>query len=160
MLQQEFEQLTDTKVSKEQFEVINQMYMYAGDMDKETFCKAYMKGDFISIVPLIIEDVKREAQHENLQEIDDLATDYEKKLNLFKQKAENLQERLDDANRVLVEKDEQIQENFEVLKKTIKEYMNLGQYEQISAFKTLFVFSGKGEKDWVEFLCSVAKSNN
>lgn len=160
MLQQEFEQLTGKKVNKEQFEVINQMYMYAGDMDKETFCKAYMQGDFISIVPLIIEDVKREAQHENLQEIDDLATDYEKKLNLFKQKTENLQERLDDANRVLVEKDEQIQENFEVLKKTIKEYMNLGQYEQISAFKTLFVFSGKGEKDWVEFLCSVAKSNN
>lgn len=160
MLQQEFEQLTGTKVIKEQYEMINQMYMYAGDMDKEHFCKAYMKGDFISIVPLIIEEVKREAQHENLQEIDDIATDYEKKLNLFKQKAENLQERLDDANRVLLEKDEQLQENFEVVKKTIKEFINLGQYEHVSAFRTLFVFSGKSDKDWIQFLCEIAKSNN
>lgn len=68
MLQKEFEQLTGIKVSEEDFEKINEMYIEAGNMDKKSFCEAYKKGDFLSVVPTVIETVKRTANFEGYQE--------------------------------------------------------------------------------------------
>lgn len=43
MNKQEFEQRTGVKLSDEAFELINEMYMNAGPIDKDTFCKDYKK---------------------------------------------------------------------------------------------------------------------
>lgn len=149
MLQQEFEQLTGIKVSAEDFKTINEMYMNAGNIDQPTFCKAYKKGDFLSIVPTIMESIKEETRKENLQE-----------LIKYGDKIQDLEKQIAEKDAVIREKDEQLQQHLEVLKKTIKDYMNLGSYEQISAFKMLFNFAGYSEADWVEFLCDVARSND
>jgi hypothetical protein len=39
MLKKEFEDRTGTEVSSEDFEIIHQIYMATGEMDKDTFCK-------------------------------------------------------------------------------------------------------------------------
>lgn len=49
MLQKEFEQLTGIKVSEEDFERINEMYIEAGNMDKQTFCGLWKKNDLFRI---------------------------------------------------------------------------------------------------------------
>lgn len=160
MLQTEFEQLTGIKVSTEDFETIHNMYMEADDIDKQTFCKAYKEGDFLSIVPDIINSVKRKAQFEGYQEGEDEVIKYQNKIHELEMKLAEKDEAICQRDKVISEKDEQLQQNLEVLKKTIKEFINLGQYEHVSAFRTLFVFSGKSDKDWIQFLCETAKSNN
>lgn len=59
MLQNEFEGLTGLKVTEEQFEVINAMYMLDNNETKQDFCKRYMQMDRTK---LIDEMVKVNAQ--------------------------------------------------------------------------------------------------
>lgn len=59
MLQNEFEGLTGLKVTEEQFEVINAMYMLDNNETKQDFCKRYMK---MGRTELIDEMVKVNAQ--------------------------------------------------------------------------------------------------
>lgn len=124
MLQKEFEQLTGIKVSEEDFEKINEMYIEAGNMDKKSFCEAYKKGDFLSVVPTVIETVKRTANYEGYQEGQDEIHD--------------LKMQIAAKDEVIREKDELLQAQLEDIKKAIKEYMNLGQYDKVLAFKPLF----------------------
>lgn len=145
MLQKEFEQLTGIKVSEEDFETINEMYIEAGNMDKKSFCEAYKKGDFLSVVPTVIEKVKRTANFEGYQEGQDEIHD--------------LKMQIAAKDEVIREKDELLQAQLEVVKKTIKEYMNLGQYDKVLAFKPLFLIKGD-ETGWVAILCNIARSND
>lgn len=145
MLQKEFEQLTGIKVSEEDFEKINEMYIEAGNMDKKSFCEAYKKGDFLSVVPTVIETVKRTANHEGYQEGQDEIHD--------------LKMQIAAKDEVIREKDELLQAQLEDIKKAIKEYMNLGQYDKVLAFKPLFLIKGD-ETGWVAILCNIARSND
>ena len=145
MLQKEFEQLTGIKVSEEDFETINEMYIEAGNMDKKSFCEAYKKGDFLSVVPTVIETVKRTANFEGYQEGQDEIHD--------------LKMQIAAKDDVIREKDELLQAQLEDIKKAIKEYMNLGQYDKVLAFKPLFLIKGD-ETGWVAILCNIARSND
>lgn len=145
MLQKEFEQLTGIKVSKEDFERINEMYIEAGNMDKKSFCEAYKKGYFLSVVPTVIETVKRTANFEGYQEGQDEIHD--------------LKMQIAAKDEVIREKDELLQAQLEDIKKAIKEYMNLGQYDKVLAFKPLFLIKGD-ETGWVAILCNIARSND
>nr|DAM91274.1 MAG TPA: hypothetical protein [Caudoviricetes sp.] len=145
MLQKEFEQLTGIKVSEEDFEKINEMYIEAGNMDKKSFCEAYKKGDFLSVVPTVIETVKRTANYEGYQEGQDEIHD--------------LKMQIAAKDEVIREKDELLQAQLEDIKKAIKEYMNLGQYDKVLAFKPLFLIKGD-ETGWVAILCNIARSND
>lgn len=145
MLQKEFEQLTGIKVSKEDFERINEMYIEAGNMDKKSFFEAYKKGDFLSVVPTVIETVKRTANFEGYQEGQDEIHD--------------LKMQIAAKDEVIREKDELLQAQLEDIKKAIKEYMNLGQYDKVLAFKPLFLIKGD-ETGWVAILCNIARSND
>lgn len=145
MLQKEFEQLTGIKVSEEDFETINEMYIEAGNMDKKSFCEAYKKGDFLSVVPTVIEIVKRTANFEGYQEGQDEIHD--------------LKMQIAAKDEVIREKDELLQAQLKDVKKTIKEYMNLGQYDKVLAFKPLFLIKGD-ETGWVAILCNIARSND
>lgn len=145
MLQKEFEQLTGIKVSEEDFETINEMYIEAGNMDKKSFCEAYKKGDFLSVVPTVIETVKRTANFEGYQEGQDEIHD--------------LKMQIAAKDEVIREKDELLQAQLEDIKKAIKEYMNLGQYDKVLAFKPLFLIKGD-ETGWVAILCNIARSND
>lgn len=145
MLQKEFEQLTGIKVSEEDFEKINEMYIEAGNMDKKSFCEAYKKGDFLSVVPTVIETVKRTANFEGYQEGQDEIHD--------------LKMQIAAKDEVIREKDELLQAQLEDIKKAIKEYMNLGQYDKVLAFKQLFLIKGD-ETGWVAILCNIARSND
>lgn len=152
MLQKEFEQLTDIKVSEEDFEKINEMYIEAGNMDKKSFCEAYKKGDFLSVVPTVIETVKRTANFEGYQEGQDEIHD-------LKMQIAAKDEVIREKDEVIREKDELLQAQFEDIKKAIKEYMNLGQYDKVLAFKPLFLIKGD-ETGWVAILCNIARSND
>lgn len=145
MLQKEFEQLTGIKVSEEDFEKINEMYIEAGNMDKKSFCEAYKKGDFLSVVHTVIETVKRTANFEGYQEGQDEIHD--------------LKMQIAAKDEVIREKDELLQAQLEDIKKAIKEYMNLGQYDKVLAFKPLFLIKGD-ETGWVAILCNIARSND
>lgn len=145
MLQKEFEQLTGIKVLEEDFEKINEMYIEAGNMDKKSFCEAYKKGDFLSVVPTVIETVKRTANFEGYQEGQDEIHD--------------LKMQIAAKDDVIREKDELLQAQLEDIKKAIKEYMNLGQYDKVLAFKPLFLIKGD-ETGWVAILCNIARSND
>lgn len=145
MLQKEFEQLTGIKVSEEDFEKINEMYIEDGNMDKKSFCEAYKKGDFLSVVPTVIETVKRTANFEGYQEGQDEIHD--------------LKIQIAAKDEVIREKDELLQAQLEDIKKAIKEYMNLGQYDKVLAFKPLFLIKGD-ETGWVAILCNIARSND
>lgn len=145
MLQKEFEQLTGIKVSEEDFEKINEMYIEAGNMDKKSFCEAYKKGDFLSVVPTVIETVKRTANFEGYQEGQDEIHD--------------LKMQIAAKDEVIREKDELLQAQLEDIKKAIKEYINLGQYDKVLAFKPLFLIKGD-ETGWVAILCNIARSND
>ena len=145
MLQKEFEQLTGIKVSEEDFEKINEMYIEAGNIDKKSFCEAYKKGDFLSVVPTVIETVKRTANFEGYQEGQDEIHD--------------LKMQIAAKDEVIREKDELLQAQLEDIKKAIKEYMNLGQYDKVLAFKPLFLIKGD-ETGWVAILCNIARSND
>lgn len=145
MLQKEFEQLTGIKVSEEDFKTINEMYIEAGNMDKKSFCEAYKKGDFLSVVPTVIETVKRTANFEGYQEGQDEIHD--------------LKMQIAAKDEVIREKDELLQAQLEDIKKAIKEYINLGQYDKVLAFKPLFLIKGD-ETGWVAILCNIARSND
>lgn len=145
MLQKEFEQLTGIKVSEEDFEKINEMYIEAGNMDKKSFCEAYKKRDFLSVVPTVIETVKRTANYEGYQEGQDEIHD--------------LKMQIAAKDEVIREKDELLQAQLEDIKKAIKEYINLGQYDKVLAFKPLFLIKGD-ETGWVAILCNIARSND
>lgn len=145
MLQKEFEQLTGIKVSEEDFEKINEMYIEAVNMDKKSFCEAYKKGDFLSVVPTVIETVKRTANYEGYQEgLDEI---------------HDLKMQIAAKDEVIREKEELLQAQLEDVKKAIKEYMNLGQYDKVLAFKPLFLIKGD-EAGWVAILCNIARSND
>lgn len=152
MLQKEFEQLTGIKVSEEDFEKINEMYIEAGNMDKKSFCEAYKKGDFLSVVPTVIETVKRTANYEGYQEGQDEIHD-------LKMQIAAKDEVIREKDEVIREKDELLQAQLEDIKKAIKEYMNLGQYDKVLAFKPLFLIKGD-ETGWVAILCNIARSND
>ena len=152
MLQKEFEQLTGIKVSEEDFETINEMYIEAGNMDKKSFCEAYKKGDFLSVVPTVIETVKRTANFEGYQEGQDEIHDLKMQITA---KDEVIREK----DEVIREKDELLQAQLEDIKKAIKEYMNLGQYDKVLAFKPLFLIKGD-ETGWVAILCNIARNND
>jgi hypothetical protein len=152
MLQKEFEQLTGIKVSEEDFEKINEMYIEAGNMDKKSFCEAYKKGDFLSVVPTVIETVKRTANFEGYQEGQDEIHD-------LKMQIAAKDEVIREKDEVIREKDELLQAQLEDIKKAIKEYMNLGQYDKVLAFKPLFLIKGD-ETGWVAILCNIARSND
>ena len=152
MLQKEFEQLTGIKVSEEDFETINEMYIEAGNMDKKSFCEAYKKGDFLSVVPTVIETVKRTANFEGYQEGQDEIHD-------LKMQIAAKDEVIRAKDEVIREKDELLQAQLEDIKKAIKEYMNLGQYDKVLAFKPLFLIKGD-ETGWVAILCNIARSND
>lgn len=152
MLQKEFEQLTGIKVSEEDFERINEMYIEAGNMDKKSFCEAYKKGDFLSVVPTVIETVKRTANFEGYQEGQDEIHD-------LKMQIAAKDEVIREKDEVIREKDELLQAQLEDIKKAIKEYMNLGQYDKVLAFKPLFLIKGD-ETGWVAILCNIARSND
>lgn len=152
MLQKEFEQLTGIKVSEEDFETINEMYIEAGNMDKKSFCEAYKKGDFLSVVPTVIETVKRTANFEGYQEGQDEIHD-------LKMQIAAKDEVIREKDEVIREKDELLQAQLEDIKKAIKEYMNLGQYDKVLAFKPLFLIKGD-ETGWVAILCNIARSND
>lgn len=152
MLQKEFEQLTGIKVSEEDFEKINEMYIEAGNMDKKSFCEAYKKGDFLSVVPTVIETVKRTANFEGYQEGQDEIHD-------LKMQIAAKDEVIREKDEVIREKDELLQAQLEDIKKAIKKYMNLGQYDKVLAFKPLFLIKGD-ETGWVAILCNIARSND
>ena len=152
MLQKEFEQLTGIKISEEDFEKINEMHIEAGNMDKKSFCEAYKKGDFLSVVPTVIETVKRTANFEGYQEGQDEIHD-------LKMQIAAKDEVIREKDEVIREKDELLQAQLEDIKKAIKEYMNLGQYDKVLAFKPLFLIKGD-ETGWVAILCNIARSND
>lgn len=103
MLQKKFEQLTGIKVSEEDFEKINEN-IEAGNMDKKSFCEAYKKGDFLSVVPTVIETVKRTANFEGYQEgqdeIHDLKMQIAAKDEVIREKDELLQAQLEDIKKL------------------------------------------------------------
>lgn len=120
MLQKEFEQLTGIKVSEEDFEKINEMYIEAGNMDKKSFCEAYKKGDFLSVVPTVIETVKRTANYEGYQEEQDEIHD--------------LKMQIAAKDEVIREKDELLQAQLEDIKKAIKALDSTIKYLPLSRF--------------------------
>lgn len=44
MTQQEFESRTDLTVTADQFDIINRIYMAAGELDKDTFCEDFQQA--------------------------------------------------------------------------------------------------------------------
>ena len=44
MTQQEFESRTGLTVTSDQFDIINRIYMAAGELDKDTFCEEFQQG--------------------------------------------------------------------------------------------------------------------
>jgi hypothetical protein len=110
MLQKEFEQLTGIKVSEEDFEKINEMCIEAGNMDKKSFCEAYKKGDFLSVVPTVIETVKRTANFEGYQEGQDEIHDL--KMQIAANRCKSLQ-----RMRLSVKRTNYFKHNLKILKK-------------------------------------------
>lgn len=54
MTQQEFTNLTNTEVTGAEFEVINAMYMCNDNMDKQQFCKLFVKMDLFGHVANVV----------------------------------------------------------------------------------------------------------
>ena len=55
MTQQEFEERTGLKVTGDEFEKVNAIYMAAGDMDKDRFCADYRKHKDCEIIEVLFE---------------------------------------------------------------------------------------------------------
>lgn len=54
MLQHEFEKLTGMKVTEDQYEVINGMYMCDDNQTKQEFCKSFMDMGLIAHVNYVV----------------------------------------------------------------------------------------------------------
>jgi hypothetical protein len=54
MLQHEFEQLTGVKITPEQYEVINGMYMCDDNQTKQEFCKSFMEMGLMAHVNYVV----------------------------------------------------------------------------------------------------------
>ena len=53
MTEQEFSERTGLKVTEQEFVKINNIYMAAGDMDKDEFCKEYVKHGNSNLVTIL-----------------------------------------------------------------------------------------------------------
>lgn len=58
MLQKEFEERTGKKVSPEQYAEIDRIYMAAGDVDKDTFCKEWKRLEGSTVVAELTREVE------------------------------------------------------------------------------------------------------
>ena len=58
MLQKEFEERTGKKVSPEQYAEIDRIYMAAGDVDKDTFCKEWKRLEGSKVVAELTREVE------------------------------------------------------------------------------------------------------
>lgn len=67
----EFEALYGAKVTPEEYAEIEQIYLNAGEMDKEQFCKAYKqaKGSTLELVKVLSENVDGKRSHINRLDI-------------------------------------------------------------------------------------------
>ena len=66
MLQKEFEDRIGRKVSESEFVVANAMYMMAGELDKDEFCREWLKIGSSKLVQCLFE--KAHSLDQNLQE--------------------------------------------------------------------------------------------
>ena len=62
MLQHEFEKLTGLKITMDQYEVINGMYMCADNQTKQEFCKSFMEMGLMAHVNYIVRMKAEEAE--------------------------------------------------------------------------------------------------
>lgn len=68
MTQQEFTERTGLTITAQEFVKINNTYMAAGDMDKDEFCKEYLKhgnSNLVTILALMV--IEKERQKIQLQ---------------------------------------------------------------------------------------------
>lgn len=68
MTQQEFTERTGLTITAQEFVKINNTYMAAGDMDKDEFCKEYLKhgsSNLVTILTLMV--IEKECQKRQLQ---------------------------------------------------------------------------------------------
>lgn len=61
MTNQEFETLTGQRISDEDFKPYNEMYMNAGEIDKQTFCEAIKQGNKSTAVRQLFEALSHTA---------------------------------------------------------------------------------------------------
>lgn len=75
MTQQEFEERTGLKVTGDEFEKVNAIYMAAGDMDKDRFCADYRKHKDCEIIEVLFEkaDGLSDKLHVYQKELDNIA---------------------------------------------------------------------------------------
>ena len=66
MLQKEFEDRIGRKVSESEFVEANAMYMMAGELDKDEFCREWLKIGSSKLVQCLFE--KAHSLNQNLQE--------------------------------------------------------------------------------------------
>lgn len=59
MTKQEFEKLTDLKVDMDQFEVINDMYLYNENQTKQEFCRWFAEASQIGHVNAVVRMKKK-----------------------------------------------------------------------------------------------------
>lgn len=62
MLQHEFENLTGLKITMDQYEVINGMYMCDDNQTKQEFCKSFMEMGLMSHVNYVVKLKAEEAE--------------------------------------------------------------------------------------------------
>lgn len=77
MTQQEFTDRTGLKVTGQEFEEISNIYMAAGEMDKDEFCKEYVKHGRSSLVSVLASvSIERECQKMQLQKEKEKLVDF------------------------------------------------------------------------------------
>lgn len=94
MTQQEFEKLTGLKVSLEEYEVANAMYMSNDNMDKQTFCEKFMEMGLVNYMKSRAESTKKLRKEKD--EAASLVKNEEKIIEERNQKIADLEQELHD----------------------------------------------------------------
>lgn len=75
----EFIERVGMEVSSSEFEIINNMYMLA-DVDKDTFCKLWVKMNFNRVATYKAKKAKEEKQHKVWGDLHEVLSKYQNKL--------------------------------------------------------------------------------
>lgn len=79
MMYNEFIERVGMEVSSSEFEIINNMYMLA-DVDKDTFCKLWVKMNFNRVATYKAKKAKEEKQHKVWGDLHEVLSKYQNKL--------------------------------------------------------------------------------
>ena len=136
MLKKEFDQLIGRESTEEEYTQANAMYMDAGNMDKQEFCKEYKKHKDSQLIALFWNQYNNERTKNSLERDNRIKLQRETIAKL-KDKNEDLQDRLDeqtDLNAVLTRNigtfliDQYIQTGLDLFRDKAAEILGMKRY--------------------------------